>query len=264
MHHPFKLLGASLLLGLLTGTAARAQHRTQYGVQAGGGAGWVHLRGQALYATRARPTWQLGVVAETRLASHWALQYGLGGAMRGYRLREDVTYEADQKGVPTVGRYRSQDAYRLTYLLAHTLLVYQPAGAGNGWQLLVGGYAGLGMRGRYRYQYTDSWGNITRAAAGRQRLVYGYRSGSGRGFGILGGGSSADIRPIDAGLQVGGGYCWQRVHVQACYQASLTPLLPGYLERQLQHREYLRGATISLSYFLPHSPRHSGNPVALQ
>ncbi|WP_426493029.1 outer membrane beta-barrel protein [Hymenobacter sp. 102] len=253
MHHRVSLLsiGIGVVIALFESDYTVAQSRTRWGVQAGGGIGWVRLQGQAPYATSARPTWQAGLLAETHLSPHWSLQYGLGGALKGFRLQEAYSYDAtDELGRPVPGYYQSQDAYRLTYLQAHALLVYRPSAADNGWQLLLGGYAGMGVRGRYRYRYTDTWGNLTRNAAGRHRLVYGYTPGSGGGFGILGSSPSADIRPFDTGLQVGSGYSWRNLQVQAVYQIGLLPLLPNYLARQLEHQAYLQGTSVTLSYFL--------------
>lgn len=236
----------ALSLPLLS--SAQAQRRTQLGVQAGAGLSWTQQRGAAPPSSWQRPSGQVGMVAETRLSNQLALQYGLGIALKAYRSYSDGVFN---QGTADEVRLQATTTTHLTYAQVQAVAVFAPAGLSRGVRLLLGGYGSMGVWGRSSDDLTETRPTESRSYGSNYRLRFGYSGGSGGGFGLLGGGGSADIRPFDAGLLGGVGYRRGAVQVAACYEWGLGQLLPGYLERRFHYQAYLRGASLTATYYLP-------------
>ena len=165
-----------------------------------------------------------------------------------YSVNASDPYQVFAEYATTVNRYK------LNYLELPVNLVYNAAGeeGGNGFQTVLGVYAALGVSGtndgtvEYRQQQ-NSPAPPTRTVRLDKKIDFINDLSAATYVGQY-------VRSTDFGGQVGIGYLYRSLQLQALYQLGFTPLEPKVNGRQASSQSQHRVVQVTLNYFLRLKP----------
>lgn len=196
---------------------------------------------------------ELGGLVQAQRA-HWALQMSALYTRKGFQLHE--TYRP--AGRPIGTSYQIKETYRLNYLTLPINVAYTQHANGQGFQMFAGGYMGLLLNGRWKYDDRflepqpngDVYGAVS---LGHEKEVRPSQKRPSNPPSRIG---DVYSRRVDAGVQAGVGYCFSRILVQGTYSLGFVNLAPDYNTRLLVYgssapESYAnRAVHVSVAYLL--------------
>lgn len=194
-----------------------------------------------------------GVTANIRLG-RCSLQPALVYVQRGAKVADKGGWVSiyTSNGYSTT-RYRTSTAdYRLDYLEIPFNLVYtaEDEETGNGFQTLIGPYIAFGVEGSVDVKTEDrnlKDGPVIETKTEKQDILYANNITQGMASGQY-------LRALDAGGQIGLGYRYSRLQLQALYQLGLVSTRPTVMGKKAGSENFHRVIQVNLNYFL-NSPR---------
>ncbi len=157
------------------------------------------------------------------------------GGMMNYKLSESYSFQSGLflSGKGTTLRYSEvdDDQMLVSYLeLPFNSLLTVPAGSGV-MQFFAGPYVGFALSGRYKY-LEDENDMIEKLQIGTS--------------------DSDEIKPFDAGINIGVGFLFQGFEVQGAYSRSVTNISSLPVDKL-----YNKVVTVSMGYFFEINPKHN-------
>jgi hypothetical protein len=243
------LLVSSLIVSASTAVStAQAQVKFSYGPRIGFqrahqsdyNPGWETLFGEVQDTPR-RYGFQLGVASSIQF-SHFAIQPALVFIQKGYHYKQSGEYHYYDQNYHT----HLATKQNLNYWEVPVNLVFS-TGREDGFQLLVGGYAALGVEGWHLEKgHIDEppIGEFGYYANGWDREQDAFKD-------IYGGHSGAHLWAYDFGVNGGLGYKHKSLQVQAIYSKGLCQLAHNSFKEDLtKFTTYNRSVELTVSYLL--------------
>lgn len=215
-----KLITSALLISnLCVATAAQAQVKFSIGPKVGYSLSTAsfHVSDYPDYFSTYssyRSGAEAGVLAQLGFGAHWAVQPALLYARKAQRYGTTSYYQPNN--------YGSYQEYTLgvNYLLLPVNLLYSQRAGGQGGQVFIGPYVGWLLGGTYRTRYSEG--------PGQPKVGGPAYDGTVEAGDTYTTGSRYAIRGLDAGLQVGVGYGFEALQLQASFSLGLRNIGADY------------------------------------
>lgn len=219
-----KLQFTSLLVGgcALVATVAQAQTTLRIGPKAGLllSSNSFHVADYPDYFTTSgsyRPGFEVGAVAQIGFGSHFAVQPALLYARQGSGFGTYSYYQ------PNNYSYKEEYTLGLNYLTLPISLLYSQRAGGRGGQVFLAPYMSWLLGGTYRS--TIGSANSTSVAGG---TTFSGEVKAGDTYATNQRDTNYYMRRLDAGLQVGIGYGFEALQVQASFGLGLRNIGAAY------------------------------------
>lgn len=181
---------------------------------------------------------EAGVLAQLGFSDHWAVQPALLYARKAPSYGTSSYYQPNNYG------YHQQYTLGLNYLLLPVNLLYSQRPNGQGKQVFLGPYMGWLLGGTYRVQSNEGRGQPKGGGPAYDGTVEAGDTYSNDSHYV--------IRGFDAGLQVGVGYGFEALQVQASFSLGLRNIGATYAPNALHDYEApvirSRGFQLSAAY----------------
>ncbi|MGI4863083.1 MAG: porin family protein [Janthinobacterium lividum] len=188
-----------------------------------------------------RSGFEAGVVAQVGVGTHWAVQPALLYARKAPSYGTSSYYQPNNYG------YKQEYTLGLNYLLLPLNLLYSQRPNGQGGQVFLGPYVGWLLGGTYRVRTNAGTGQPSvggPAYDGNVKPGDTYATGSQN--------SDYYLRRLDAGLQVGVGYGFEALQLQASFSLGLRNIGAAYAPNVASYYEAPviknRGFQLSAAY----------------
>jgi hypothetical protein len=157
---------------------------------------------------------EAGVLAQVGFGSHWAVQPALLYARKAPSYGTSSYYQPNNYG------YHQQYTLGLNYLLLPVNVLYSQRPNGQGGQVFLGPYVGWLLGGTYRVR--------SNAGPGQPKVGGPAYDGTVEAGDTYVNSSRYAIRGLDAGLQVGVGYGFEALQLQASFSLGLRDIGAAY------------------------------------
>ena len=188
-----------------------------------------------------RSGFEAGVVAQVGVGTHWALQPALLYARKAPGYGTSSYYQPNNYG------YYQEYTLGLNYLTLPLNLLYSQRASGQGGQVFLGPYVGWLLGGTYRVRTNTGSGQPTLGGPAFDGTVK-------PGDTYATSGSDYYLRRLDAGLQVGVGYGFDALQLQASFSLGLRNIGAAYAPTASTYYEAPviknRGFQLSAAYLL--------------
>ncbi|TGE26969.1 outer membrane beta-barrel protein [Hymenobacter metallicola] len=157
-----------------------------------------------------------------------SIQPSLLFSQKGFQTKEEETFSGTT--------FKSETSLRLSYAEIPVNLVYT-TGETEGFQIFAGPYIGIGIGGKYKYEY--SGGGINES--GDDKIKFANKYGDD---------DTEYVRTLDLGLNAGVGYKAGPVQAQLGYGLGFSNLIPNSEDdKEPESKVKNRVFQLSLSYF---------------